>query len=136
MKIAILGAAGYIGSALAKRLSNQDLVLIDNYSAKYDSRPEIKEVEGHKIINGDLADIRVCEDRLRGVEIIYHLAALSGISRCENTESYYSNIIATSNVAIWAEKYEAKKIVFASTSAVYGEPLRIPIDEAHPTARP
>lgn len=131
MKILITGAAGYVGSALAKRLETQDLLLIDNYSAKEEWRPYLLSVGKHEIINGDILDREVCKDITQGIDVIYHLAAVSGINNCEDIFSCESNLIGTINLGIWAEKRGVKKIIFASTSAVYGESQAPLITEEH-----
>jgi len=131
MKILITGSAGYVGSLLATRLQDYDLLLIDNYSANY-PRPKICEIGKHSIIHGDISEEEVCKDIVEDIDIIFHLAAVSGITNCEDVESYHSNVIGTANLAIWAEKKNVKKIIFASTSAVYGESQRQRIDEEHP----
>ena len=131
MKILITGAAGYIGSALAQKFENHNLLLIDNYSAHKDGRPHLLNVGKNEIVHADIADEEVCKDITLGIDVIYHLASISGIVNCENIESYRSNIVGTTFLGLWAEKREVKKIIFASTSAVYGESQSIQINESH-----
>lgn len=127
----ITGSAGYVGSYLAKKLNGKDLLLLDNYSALEDGRPAIFEINGKEIIKADITNAQTCDDFTKGVDVIFHLAAVSGIGKCENPDSYASNVIGTAQLAMWAEKNEAKKIIFASTSAVYGECQNPIITETH-----
>ena len=131
MRILITGAAGYIGSYLAKKLSNQELILVDNYSNIDDKRQPFFEINENKILKADISNSDTCESITKNIDIIYHLAGVSGIQKCEEPESYISNVIGTTMLGIWAEKNNVKKIIFASTSAVYGECQAPIITENH-----
>ena len=132
MKILITGAAGYVGSVLAKQFQSQELLLVDNYSSTDSDRPKILGVGQHEIINADISDRDVAEDITKNIDVIYHLAAVSGIPRCEqNLASYLSNVVGTAYLGMCAEINDVKKIIFASTSAVYGESQVYNITETH-----
>jgi len=131
MRILITGSAGYIGSALAERLKEHELVLVDNYSSLGDGRPVISKIGKHEIIRGDIINESFCKDITQSVDLIFHLAAISGIAKCEDPNSYESNITGLSILGRCAEQNDIKKIIFASSSAVYGEGQNPDITETH-----
>ena len=124
-KILITGAAGYIGSQLARILiqKNYDLTLIDNYS----THSNIKEINGVAIQHQDIRDkIDISE-----YDTIFHLAAISGIKTCEEDkeEAFDVNVRGTFNLL----KTCKGRFIFPSTSAVYGQAELPEIDEQHST---
>jgi UDP-glucose 4-epimerase len=135
MKICITGAGGYIGSKLAERLKDYELVLVDNFSAIQ----TIRCIYGKKVQEFDISDFYSDWSFLENVDILYHLAAVSGIKACENEQAYYSNVIGTDNLAQKAIAYRVKKIIFASSMAVYGNQNSIteetPVDILNEYAR-
>lgn len=131
MKILITGAAGYIGSLLAEKLSTQDLLLVDDYSACTDGRPKIEKIGRNHIVEADISSEAVCQELLKGIDVIYHFAATSGIAKCEDPASYKNNVVGTSNIGAAALRNGCRKIIFASTSAVYGESQCYFINENH-----
>ncbi len=127
LKVLILGGAGYVASTLARLLIKRrfDVHLIDNYSTP----SNITSVENIPI---EVADIRADLD-LSGYEVCFHLAAISGINRCNESseEAYDTNVKGTLQVLSRLNK--DCRVIFASTSAVYGEASSPTITEAHIT---
>jgi len=125
MRIVITGAAGYVGSYLAQKLiaGGHSVFLIDNYFIP----SHITSVSGVPI---NKIDIRESID-LSEYDVLVHLAAISGIKRCnDNPELAYSvNYQGTINLS----KTFKGRVVFASTSAVYGEAKQPIINESHST---
>ena len=123
MKILITGAAGYIGSFLAQRLisENHKIRLIDNYYIP----SNITEIDGIPIENRDIRD----DIDISDIDVIFHLAAISGIKRCADDENAASdtNVKGTYNLL----KTLKGKVIFASTAAVYGICQTPEIDETH-----
>lgn len=113
-KIMITGAAGYIGSSLAQFLIKHkfEVVLIDNYYKP----SKITAVEGVLIQNQDIRDPSL---NLSGFDVLFHLAAVSGIKTCEDDkeEAFDINVKGTFNLL----KTFKGRTIFASTSAVYGQ---------------
>ncbi len=133
MSILIVGGAGYIGSQTAKRVAQAGLqpVVFDNL------------VYGHKgavkwgpLIEGDLGDRaairRVLEEH--HVTAVVHFAAFAYVGESvTNPRKYFRNNVAgTLNLLDAMLDADVSDIVFSSTCAVYGEPVRTPIDEEHP----
>ena len=122
MKILITGAAGQIGSGLAKRICDKhELTLVDNLRNGYANH--LKDAEGEFIapfhnIDVATAEIYSCSG---SYDAIIHLAAISSLPDCETNplETLHCNVSATANVLDFARKMNVPHVVFASTSAVY-----------------
>lgn len=138
MKILVTGAAGFIGSNIVEALVQRgDWVFgLDNLSTG--RMVNLKCVEGNpnfEFIKGDIRDAALVEKTARGVDVIFHEAALPSVQRSiENPhESLDNNVNGTVNV-LWAAKNAGvQRVVFASSSSIYGNVKVQPVDEsAHP----
>jgi len=137
-KVLVTGAGGFIGSHLAERLA----VLGAKTSAfvRYSSTSSrgwlqhSQHAEDIECVFGDIRDADGVRRALRGVDTVFHLAALIGIPYSyEAPESYVAtNIGGTLNVLQAAREHGVRCVVQTSTSEVYGSAQYTPIDEAHP----
>ncbi len=129
MKILITGVAGFIGSRLAKHLLGKGFCVygIDNYNNFYD--PEIKNRRVQDLLNNKQffflkLDLVNCLNPLNKVDfdIVIHLAGSPGIRySVDNPEIVYSNnVYATENLLRYMQDRGKTKIIFASSSSVYG----------------
>jgi UDP-glucose 4-epimerase len=86
-------------------------------------------------VHGDILDYPRLASTLKGVDVVFHEAAQCGvrysIDKPEKTNKV--NVDGTLNVLMAAKQQKIKKIVFASSSGIFGKPLYIPMDEEHPT---
>ena len=137
--ILITGGAGYIGSHLALALLERgdDIVIFDSLELGHIEIINILKKYGNlKFIQGNLKNI----DDIRGVflsnkiDSVVHFAAYSQVAESvKNPQKYYyNNVYGTLNLLNAMVEFGSYKIVFSSTSATYGEPEYIPIDEKHP----
>ena len=122
MKILITGAAGQIGSGLAKRICDKhELTLVDNLRNGY--ADHLKDAEGEFIAPFHNIDVATAEiySCTGSYDAIIHLAAISSLPDCETNplETLHCNVNATANVLDFARKMNVPHVVFASTSAVY-----------------
>ncbi|MGB2727479.1 MAG: NAD-dependent epimerase/dehydratase family protein [Halobacteriota archaeon] len=139
MKLLVTGGAGFIGSHLVDRLveKNHEVVVLDDLSAGYEKfiNPHVgkESFQFHKIDllhpNGDITGF------FEGVEEVWHLAANPEVRiGAENTRVHLEqNVIATYNVLEAMRRKEVRRIIFTSTSTVYGEADKLPTPEEYPT---
>ena len=142
MRIFVTGAAGFIGSNLADSLLKRgDIVMgIDNFDAFYDRKlkeDNIKNALGNKQFHfeeGDIRDngfIEKCLKEFRP-DVIVHLAAKAGVRpSLINPQEYYDvNVMGTLNILESMRKNNLKRMIFASSSSVYGNNSKVPFSES------
>lgn len=131
MKVLVTGGAGFIGSHLVSHLSaiGMDVVVVD----KNRNKNNLKENISYYIC--DIRDKQL-QDILQKErpEVIFHLAAQSSVSMSMTNpyEDATINIMGTINLIENAVPFGVKKIIFASSAAIYGVPQQLPISEDHP----
>ena len=138
MKVLVTGGAGCIGSTLAKRLlkDGYDTTIFDNLSSgKEEHIEEFMGNSNFRFIRGDLTDKRQITLACKNIDIVFHLAANSDIKYIDGDqtdEDLKLNTIATYNLLDGMRLNSVKKIVFTSSSAVYGEAKKMPTPEDYP----
>ena len=138
MRILVTGAGGFIGSHLTERLVQEgyDVRAFIRYNSQgcwgwLEESPYKDQIE---VYMGDIRDFDSVRDAVKGVDIIFHLAALIGIPYSYKSPLAYirTNIEGTYNVLEAALKEGCRRVIHTSTSEVYGTAQYVPIDEAHP----
>ncbi|MBB6714597.1 NAD-dependent 4,6-dehydratase LegB [Clostridium gasigenes] len=139
-KVLVTGADGFIGSHLVEAL------LDDGYKVKafvyYNSfnswgwldtlpKEKLKQIE---VFSGDIRDPNGVREAMKGIDIVFHLAALIAIPFSYHSPDSYvdTNIKGTLNVLQAARDLGTERILVTSTSEVYGTAQYVPIDELHP----
>lgn len=137
-KILITGAAGFIGSQLAYRLwkDKNEVVLIDNFSYGSEDNLIFDEIDFREIIiKMDIRDKSEVHRLLKRekFEYVYHIAAITPLPDCQMNpaEAVEVNVMGTVNILEAGRRYGVKKIIFASTSAVYENNMEFPSIEDH-----
>jgi len=131
MKFAVTGGAGFIGSNIAKMLvkKGHNVIILDNFNTgRKENLEEIKdEVELYTV---DIRDKEAIDEIINNSDGIFHQAALANVyeSFSKSKEYYDVNVRGTKNIFEIAKKNEIK-VVFASSSSVYGEVKTMPIIE-------
>lgn len=139
-KILVTGADGFIGSHLTEELVRQghEVKAFAYYNSFntwgwLDTLPKetLKEIE---VFTGDIRDPNGVKEAMKGMEEVYHLAALIAIPFSYHSPDSYvdTNIKGTLNVLQAARELETKRVLVTSTSEVYGTAQYVPIDEKHP----
>jgi nucleoside-diphosphate-sugar epimerase len=133
MKYLITGGAGFIGSHIAGALVGQgaDVRILDNFSSG--KRENLKGLDV-EIFEGDLRNASFVAEAVRGIEIIFHEAAFVSVpeSMEKPQECFDVNITGTSNLFEAARKAAVKRVVIASSAAVYGDSTAMPLVEDTP----
>ncbi|HWP50922.1 MAG TPA: NAD-dependent 4,6-dehydratase LegB [Clostridia bacterium] len=139
-KIMVTGADGFIGSHLTEALVRQGHSVrafvcynaFNSWGWLDSSKPEIK--NALEVFSGDIRDSYGVKSAMKGIDIVFHLAALIAIPYSYYyPESYFeTNTRGTLNVLQAARELGTEKIIHTSTSEVYGTAQYVPIPENHP----
>lgn len=138
-KILVIGGAGFIGSAVVRRLLSEEVkevIIYDNFvrgkminidDVLTDPRVRIFEV------GGDIRDIDILNDAMKGVDYVFHLAAM-WLLHCKDypRTAFEVNIAGTFNILEACVNNKVKKLVYSSSASVYGDALTVPMTEDHP----
>ncbi len=131
MKFVITGGAGFIGSHIAKHLvdKNHNVTIVDNLSrGRLENLSKIKDqIEFKKI---DILDFNSLKQVISNSDGVFHQAALTSVPESfTQKEKYHNvNVKGTENIFKLAKEFE-KKVVYASSSSIYGNTTSIPIQE-------
>jgi UDP-arabinose 4-epimerase len=136
MKTALVtGGAGYVGSHCCKAFANAgwEVVTLDNLSRGWRSA-----VRWGPLVEGNIADEAVVRSAIDtyAPDIVVHCAAYAYVGESVTQPDIYygNNTVGTFALLEAMRKADARKIIFSSTCASYGHPVRLPIDEDHPQA--
>lgn len=143
MRSLVTGCAGFIGSHLCERLlaAGETVVGIDSLAPTYDSFGRMGRLErldkagDFEFVAGDLIEVDL-RPLVADVDVVYHLAARPGVraSWADFRQAADANILATQKVLGALSHTPGKRLVFASSSSVYGRPGVFPTPEDHPLA--
>ena len=127
----VTGGAGFIGSNLARRLLEMGVSVrvLDNMSTgRVENVSEVPEIE---IIDGDVRDPETLDRAVKGVDVIFHQAALPSVPRSINDPlaSHEANATGTLQVLLAAQRASVPRVVCASSSSVYGDTPELPKHE-------
>ena len=131
--VLITGGAGFIGTNLAKHALNRgwNVKIIDNLSTGLQSNfDELKRL-GAEVVLGDVNDVSILEKLSEGCEAVVHLAAQVSVPQSVSNplETMKVNVEGTQNVIDACIKSNVKRMVTASSAAVYGEADNLPLSE-------
>ncbi len=136
MRVIITGGAGFIGShlvdALMKDKRYKRVIVIDNLSTgRYENIAHWEDDERFQFIKADLARMDDINEIFRDADIVFHFAAESDVRiGVKNPEKLWrDNIVATFNVLEAMRVNRVRYIVFASSSTVYGDQVKLPTPE-------
>jgi NAD dependent epimerase/dehydratase len=136
-KILVTGADGFIGSHLVEMLlaKGYDVRALCQYNS-FNSWGWLEGVadERLEVVCGDVRDAAFCREITRGIDTVFHLAALIAIPYSYVAPQSYvdTNITGTLNICQGAKDNNVSRVVVTSTSEVYGTARYVPIDERHP----
>lgn len=143
MNILLTGGMGFIGSHTAVVLieAGHDVVLFDNLSnADRSVLDRIETITGRRpvFIEGDIRDAAAMEKALDGVDAVIHFAGLKAVgeSVSKPVEYYDNNVNGTLVLLAAMRRKGVNRIIFSSSSTVYGTPETLPLTEDCPTGEP
>lgn len=139
-KVLITGSCGFIGSHLVERLIQEGCkVRAFVYYNSFNSwgwldtfdKETLNQIE---VFTGDVRDPNGVRTAVKGVDVVFHLAALIGIPFSYHSPDSYvdTNVKGTLNILQACKDYNVEKVLITSTSEVYGTAKYVPIDENHP----
>jgi UDP-glucose 4-epimerase len=136
-KAVVTGGAGFIGSHLSEELLKRgyQLVILDNLStSKRDNIVAILDNKNVELIQGSITDLPLLQKAFKNADYVFHLAAAASVPRSiENPqETHEMNVTGTLNVLIAARDNKVKKVVNASSCAIYGDAPGLPKKEDMP----
>ncbi len=130
----VVGGAGYIGSHMVRTLldAGHDVTVLDDIS-----RGHAASVPAELLVRGDLGDRALLDELFtqRRFDCVMHFAAFAQVGESvQEPLAYYRNNTSRAVELLDAMKHAGiDRFIFSSTAATYGEPVRLPIDEDHPT---
>jgi UDP-glucose 4-epimerase len=134
VKALVTGGAGFIGSNLAEALVERgdDVRVLDNFSTGFRVNLEGLDVD---VVEGELRSYERVHAAIRGIEVVYHLGALGSVPRSvqDPLTSSAVNIEGTLNVLLAARDEGVRRVIFASSTSVYGSSRELPTLESSPT---
>ena len=132
-KYLVTGGAGFIGSHLAEYLvkSGNSVRILDNFlTGKEENLSSFR--DGVELVRGDIRDLGACKKSVKGVDYVLHQAALPSVPRSIEDPILTNaiNVEGTLHILIAARDEGVQKVVFASSSSVYGDNPELPKREA------
>jgi len=124
-KVIVTGGAGFIGSHLAQELAREnEVTILDDFSSgKAENISEFCDMPNVRVVEGSILNLPLLHQLFDGVDYVFHLAADPNVAQSiqKPLKTNEVNITGTLNVLLAARDREVKKVVYASSSAIYGD---------------
>lgn len=137
-RVMVTGGAGLVGSHIVDQLLEEDvaeILVVDNLARGRCENLDGALQSGHvRLLEADIRDAHALRPLMEGVDYVSHQAAIRSIAYCEDAprDALDVLVIGSFNVFEAAAAAGVRKLVFASSISVYGEPSYVPTDEDHP----
>ena len=133
-KVIVTGGSGFVGSHLAKELTRRGyyVIILDNLSTgKMENIEPLLRKENVEFIRGSITNLSLLGKLFRAVDYVFHQAAIPSVPRSvkDPQASHEANITGTLNVLLAARDNAVRKVVYASSSSVYGNAPTLPKKE-------
>ena len=138
MKVLVIGGAGFIGSHVVDELIKEDvseIVIYDNFTrGSYENIEHTLKDKRVKVfdLGGDILHTDILDKAVEGKDYVFHLAAL-WLLHCHDypRSAFHVNIEGTFNILEACVKHKVKKLIYSSSASVYGDAVKLPMDEDH-----
>jgi UDP-glucuronate 4-epimerase len=147
-RVLITGGAGFIGSHLSERLLAQGdaVVVLDSFDDFYDPDIKRRNIAGasvhpdYRLVQGDIRDPAALDQAMQGQvpDAVIHLAARAGVRpSIKDPETYTSvNLVGTTSLLEACRRHGVERLLFGSSSSVYGNNRKVPFSEDDPVDHP
>lgn len=137
MKYIVTGGAGFIGSHIVEELAQQqhEVVIVDNFfSGKRENIRPFLEKKNVRLVEGSITDLSLLKKNFVGADGIFHEGAIASVPRsiADPLATNEANVTGTLNVLVAARDCGVRKVLFASSSSVYGNTPTLPKCEDMP----
>ncbi len=133
MKALVTGGAGFIGSHLAEELAkDNEVIILDNLSTgRMENIKDLVNKSNVKFVKGSMTDLTLLQNIIGDVDYVFHQGAIPSVPRSieKPSASNDANINGTLNVLMASKEAGVKKVVYASSSSVYGDAPKMPKSE-------
>ncbi|MFC1806553.1 NAD-dependent epimerase/dehydratase family protein [Planctomycetota bacterium] len=129
-RVLVTGGAGFVGSKIVERLLEMEasVTILDDFFTGQESN--LPASWSYELVRGTVVDMELVERCVREADFVVHAAARNIIISTKNPrEDFETNIGGTLNILMAARKYRVERIVYTSSTSVYGNPRYIPINE-------
>lgn len=130
MKYIVTGGAGFIGSHIAEALADRhEVVVVDDFSTGH---PENLRGFDVTLVEGSVTDLSLLKEVFAGADGVFHEGAIASVPKsvADPLATHQANLTGTLDVLLAAREAGVRKVVFASSSAVYGESPELPKQES------
>jgi UDP-glucose 4-epimerase len=136
-RVLVVGGAGFVGSHIVDQLCLEpvtEIMVLDNFIRG--TRENLKQSQSDprvRIIEGTITDLALLQKVMKGLDYVFHLAAL-WLYECvhEPRSAVEVNVVGTYNVVEAAKNAGVKKVIYSSSASVYGDAIFTPMTEDHP----
>jgi UDP-glucose 4-epimerase len=136
MRILVTGGAGFIGSHLVERLvrEGEKVTVLDNLTTgRRENLGSVYNRDTFRFVEGDIRDREIVRSCMEDADRVVHLAAIASVpfSTKNPGQTHDVNVEGTLNILRECGEHKVVKMVYASSCAVYGEPVFLPVSEEH-----
>jgi len=133
VRFLVTGGAGFIGSHIVERLvrDGADVTVLDDLSTG--RREHLRDIrDSVRFVRGNVARFEACRRAMQGVDYVLHQAAVTSVPRSTRNPvaAHQTNVTGTLNILLAAQEAKVRRVVYAGSTAAYGDAAELPNHEA------